>query len=135
MPILYSAPIPILYLAIWVVPGKAILIGACHFSTDEMCSQRSRERALRRELGRTGLTNSGHQSTKFRSWLSLKTRLFRVGSHPERSRLSGGGRDLPPMKSERGRSLGRLKCAAFRDDPFNLIQKIQTEPVPKFSKL
>src|SRR6266567_75966 len=45
--------------------------------------------------------------------------------HPERSRFSGGARDLLPTKSEARRSLSRLKCAAFRDDAHD-------ERCPKF---
>jgi hypothetical protein len=44
--------------------------------------------------------------------------------HPDRSRFSGGGRDLARSEIEmaRARSLSRLKCAVFRDDAIAVRQ-------------
>src|SRR5260221_11166781 len=51
--------------------------------------------------------------------------------HPERSRFSGGERDLRHTKSSRGRSLSQLKCAGFRDDAgHDRYPRTQPEPLP-----
>jgi hypothetical protein len=42
--------------------------------------------------------------------------LFRVGVIPTGAALQAKGGISPSTKSERGRSLSRLKCAGFRDD-------------------
>jgi hypothetical protein len=49
-----------------------------------------------------------------------------AGRHPDRSRFSGGGRDLARSKAGivmvHARSLSRLKGAGFRDDAFNELE-------------